>query len=1009
MTLYTKTSPGAVILYLICVSMIPIMRKTIYLPFILCCFLLAACEFDSEDGLRVTPPGDGPMVVFDLEAQPLPEIPFPNDVATRPDASSATGLRINASQIAPTFLEQETRMKIDQLDGFGTMQPISVRFDAPLDIQNLLARHRDNLDFSDDAVYLVDITPDSPTYGQAVLLDIGRGNFPLTLQSTNRYFSSDPRGRSTNVLYETTEEDLNHNGVMDPGEDTDDDGVLDHPNVWPPDSAPKDGLMTFYESETNTLIIRPVVPLREETTYAVVLTERLTGADGHPVRSPFGWVNHLDQTQDLKNLEDIFASWQTRGIDMDVDKLAFAWSFTTQSITSDLVAIREGYNGTGPLAWLADQYPPLVRVTQAKDKESDENPYLLETQLLMNVFEMVGPSLLGDNMQMVEPVVGTFDNVDYFVQGSFESADFLRTSPDGLDPLRMHSENFFLDLQKGEAAQTPTTIRFVAAIPKTTALHHPPFPVVIYCHSYSSMRAEAMGFAGYMAKHGIATVGIDAWGHGLPIDNDLADIIVTTGASFGFKKFAKELLYARARDVDGDGSNDSGADYWTAYAFHTRDVVRQSIADHFQLVRVLRSFDGKHRWDLDQNHDGELDLAGDFNGDGTIDFGGPDVDYFAWGQSGGGIHSAVLGPLEPAIIATAPTAGGGGMSDVGLRTMLGNVRTAVMLRVMGPLVVGEPVAGGTRVFVQAVLGTQSRDLDIDTVDGLRPGDLVLVTNLNKDEQYSAHIQQNKTFRISVKSDRGDRFSVAFYTPEGKLIRELSQYDSDVFFFKNDTPTFKAGDPLTFPVEGFGLARCTPDLRRMVGLFQMVLEPADPANYAPHYFLDPLDIKPEGPTVTNMLEISTLGDQSVPIQTQATIGRSAGVIPYLELDQRYDMTPNDWLIANHVYEGLAHIGRFPPPDAVFDPDNLDESTDGFDAPEPDPGNELRSIVETSTGQSGIRFAYMRPGGQHGIFPTGLESDFDVFSYFGNLVAYYFASEGKTIIDNLCLQDASCPAP
>ena len=975
----------------------------------LCNWTGTGCDFNQDDGLRLSPEGNGPKVVFDLEAKPLPEIPFPNDVATRADSSSPTGLRINASQIAPTWLEQDTRMKIDQLDGFGTMQPITVRFDAPLDIKNIVTRHQENIDFSDDAVYLVDITPSSPTYGQPMLLDMGRGNFPITLQSTNKYFSADPRGRANNVLFDTIEEDLNHNGRMDQGEDTDDDGVLDHPNVWPPETNPMDGLMTFYESETNTLILRPVVPLRQQTTYAVVLTDRLTDLDGEPVRSPFMWVNHLDQTHALDALGDIFSTWKTAGIDMDIKHIAFAWSFTTQTITADLVAIREGYNGTGPLAWLAEHYPPLVKALKAKDHDSDQNPYILETQLLMNVFEMVGPALLGDNMKMAEPIVGSFDNVAYFAQGSFTSADFLRTSQDGLDPMRMHSENFSLDLQNGQASQTPTTIRFVAAIPKTTTLHHPPFPVVIYCHSYSSMRAEAMGFAGYMAKHGIATVGIDAWGHGLPVDDDLGDIIITTGASFGFKKFAEQLLKARARDVDGDGSNDSGADYWTAYAFHTRDVVRQSISDHLQLVRVLRSFDGQHKWDLDQNHDGEPDLAGDFDGDGVVDLGGPDVPYYAWGQSGGGIHSALLGPLEPAIIATAPTAGGGGMSDVGIRTMLGNVRTAVMLRVMGPLVVGEPGENGTRVFVQALLGTQSRELDLDTVDNLRPGDLVVVTNETKDAQYTAHVQQDMTFRISVKSDIGDLFSVAFYNPEGELIKEITKYDSDVFFLKNDTPTFKAGDALTMPVEGFGLARCSPDLRRMVGLFQMVLEPADPANYAPHYFLDPLDIQPEGPTVTNILEISTLGDQSVPIQTQATIGRSAGVIPYLELDQRYDMTPNDWLIANHVYEGLAHIGRFPPPDAVFDPDNLDDSTDGFGAPEPAAGDELRSKVDTPTGQSGIRFAYMRPGGQHGVFPTGLESDFDVFSYFANLVGYYFASGGKTIIDNPCLQDGSCPSP
>ena len=40
-------------------------------------------------------------------------------------------------------------------------------------------------------------------------------------------------------------------------------------------AARADALMTFYESETNTLIARPVEPLRERTTYAVVVTRRL--------------------------------------------------------------------------------------------------------------------------------------------------------------------------------------------------------------------------------------------------------------------------------------------------------------------------------------------------------------------------------------------------------------------------------------------------------------------------------------------------------------------------------------------------------------------------------------------------------------------------------------------------------------------------------------------------------------------------------------------------------------
>ena len=40
-----------------------------------------------------------------------------------------------------------------------------------------------------------------------------------------------------------------------------------------------------------------------------------------------------------------------------------------------------------------------------------------------------------------------------------------------------------------------------------------------------------------------------------------------------------------------------------------------------QLIRILRSFDGKRR-DADRTGDGELELAGDFDGDGVIDVGG---------------------------------------------------------------------------------------------------------------------------------------------------------------------------------------------------------------------------------------------------------------------------------------------------------------------------------------------------------------------------------------------------
>ena len=124
------------------------------------------------------------------------------------------------------------------------------------------------------------------------------GDSPKIWTETDRYFPNDPRAQSP-ALFETQEEDLNRNGLLDPGEDSDHDGVLDHPNVWPEGGDPREDLMTWYERETNTLILRPVVLFGKSHGIAVVLTERLVGMDGDPVRSPWEYVHHLRQTDAL--------------------------------------------------------------------------------------------------------------------------------------------------------------------------------------------------------------------------------------------------------------------------------------------------------------------------------------------------------------------------------------------------------------------------------------------------------------------------------------------------------------------------------------------------------------------------------------------------------------------------------------------------------------------------------------------------------------------------------------
>src|SRR5690606_17282666 len=141
--------------------------------------------------------------------------------------------------------------------------------------------------------------------------------------------------------------------ILQPEEDTDFDGILDRPNLFPGGTNTVDDLMTFYERETNTLVFRPVLPLNQQTPYAVVLTKRITGEDRDPsdgvtpppIRSPFKYINHTRQNKALEPLNKVL-----NGRNLTLDDVAFTWTFTTQTITRDLEAIRRGLYGHGPLA-----------------------------------------------------------------------------------------------------------------------------------------------------------------------------------------------------------------------------------------------------------------------------------------------------------------------------------------------------------------------------------------------------------------------------------------------------------------------------------------------------------------------------------------------------------------------------------------------------------------------------------------------------------------------------------
>src|SRR5690606_10065312 len=91
----------------------------------------------------------------------------------------------------------------------------------------------------------------------------------------------------------------------------------------------------------------------------------------------------------------------------------------------------------------------------------------------------------------------------------------------------------------------------------------------------------------------------------------------------------------------------------------------------------------------DQDGDGQPEIAGDFNGDGTVDLGG-EQPYLAWGTSLGGIQTSILAGIEPTVRAAVSNAGAAGLADIACRTNIGNVRAGVILRMLGPALIGRP-------------------------------------------------------------------------------------------------------------------------------------------------------------------------------------------------------------------------------------------------------------------------------------------------------------------------------
>ena len=929
--------------------------------------------------------------------------------------------------------------------------PITIPFSDLIDLEVIIERHHgDEATLSDDTIYLVNIDPDSEDFGEAVRFDVGQGHFPLTLEDVDGYWGGDARGDTISLLFDEHDEDLNGNGVLDQGEDTDLDGVLDTPNYLPGVegtiktlslSERARALMTFYERETDTLILRPLRPLRQRTRYAVVVTQRLT-AGGEPVGSPYAGINHNYHSDALAPLEGLLrASPDTFG-DLTLSDVAFAWTFTTGTIEEELKVVREGLYGHGVQAHLAEAFP--AELDEVHELWSDgpqhafESVYTLSGETFSELLPLaVQAGLVGGNGSSYELMLASTAYVDYHVFGTFISPQLYERTDKAGNHLGWDEMVWPPDVSIKAAPARPERVTFWMTVPRKEVSARgegKPAPLVILGHGYTSNKSELIEYHGAFASRGLATLCMDNASHGV----DLSDLerkgLEQLLSPYGAAPFGEALTDNRAMDHDGNGSEDSGADFWTSYAFHTRDVVRQTAVDYMQLIRILRSYDGEKTWTL-----GPGDIAGDFDGDGRVDIGGS-APLTMTGASLGGIMAAVMAGIEPELSATVPIAGGAGLSDIGNRSLQGGVRESVQLRLMGPLYVGERREDGG-VDVMSVVPRLNRTARIPVATippsvALKAGDSLLVENLDNGEYDCALVlpdpedARNGIFRLGVASDilrdAPQRHRITVWpglvfdaskrdeekqracalledAPEPKHMIDAFEFDTE-FFFRGRALSFAQGDPLSPLAEGLGLHRARPALRRFMSFAQMILDPGDPATYAQHVHSGEMRFSDGSVVETSMVVLNTIGDMNVPVSTGANIGRAAGFIDHVTpIESWGGRTLAQVLVDTSVLEAVDSVGHYTSPDGqgvLFDPEDLSDSAaqgdfdwslangpgpisynvplprgeDGYWVPRLSPPlRDYAIFPDPVGGYSGTFFPFIKPRGQHGPDSPGYHKD------------------------------------
>jgi Bacterial Ig-like domain len=374
-----------------------------------------------------------------------------------------------------------------------------------------------------------------------------------------------------------------------------------------------------------TLFVESDELLEQHTRYVALVTKKVKDAHGKPVGAPMELTLFLspqfvpaDPHAAAYHAELVAALANKALASVPPGSIAAATVFTTQSVTSFLEKVRDQIKAATPAP--ADFLLGTMgeRTVFAKSAVSS---------MVFNQEDTTAPTFSQPRMNLALLDLAP-SSVGTIAFGKYKSPDY-QIAPGVLPDLPTRSGV----PQEQQMADIYFTLFLPASAKPATG-----WPVAVYGHGGGSNKnTEPLRVASIMAAHGIATIAINAVGHG---GGPLGNLVVTAG---GNSVTLPEG--GRTVDVNGDGIFDSQEGCIAAAPraiLVLRDCRRQSTVDLMQLVRVIQ-------------------VGVDVDGDGIADLDPLRIYYF--GASFGGTGGVIFLAMEPDVHAGVPNVFGGHTVD----------------------------------------------------------------------------------------------------------------------------------------------------------------------------------------------------------------------------------------------------------------------------------------------------------------------------------------------------------